>query len=55
MGQAETVETVLEAAGLTALGRVRDLAGIERCVLATRPEGAGGHAKKVVGKRSVPH
>ena len=55
MGQAGAVETVLEAAGLTALGRVRDLAGIERCVLATRPEGAGGYAKKVVGKRSVPH
>ena len=55
IGQAGAVETVLEAAGLTALGRVRDLAGIERCVLATRPEGAGGHAKKVVGKRRVPY
>jgi release factor glutamine methyltransferase len=34
-GQAGEVERLLDEAGLVGLGRARDLAGLERCVLAT--------------------
>ena len=39
-GQAEDVEGLLTAAGLTPLRRAADLAGIERCLLAVGPGGA---------------
>ncbi|MCH8809421.1 MAG: hypothetical protein IH993_06270 [Proteobacteria bacterium] len=35
-GQQDAVEALLVATGLTPLGRVRDLSGIERCLVATR-------------------
>lgn len=35
-GQARAVEDVLQASGLTIVGRSRDLAGVERCVLVQR-------------------
>ena len=54
MGQAGTVETLIEAAGLTARGRVRDLAGIERCVLATRPGGPADGPKKWLESGAFP-
>ncbi|MFQ5774852.1 MAG: peptide chain release factor N(5)-glutamine methyltransferase [Kiloniellaceae bacterium] len=50
-GQQDAVEALSANAGLTPLGRVRDLGGIERCLL----EGRSGRAKKVVGKRRIPH
>ena len=37
MGQAADVREILAEAGLTVLGVRRDLSGIERCLLATRP------------------
>ena len=36
-GQAEAVEALLAAAGLAPLRRARDLAGVERCLLAAKP------------------
>ena len=36
-GQAEAVERLLAAAGLARLRRARDLAGVERCLLAAKP------------------
>ena len=35
IGQQMTVEALVRASGLVPLGRVRDLGGIERCLLAT--------------------
>jgi release factor glutamine methyltransferase len=36
-GQAQAVEALLAAAGLASLRRARDLAGVERCLLAAKP------------------
>lgn len=48
-GQGDEVEAILAAAGLAPLGRRRDLAGIERCVLAARPDG-----KKLLESGVIP-
>jgi release factor glutamine methyltransferase len=37
-GQADQVEQLIQAAGLTCQARVRDLASLDRCILATRQE-----------------
>ena len=44
--QSEDVELLLRAAGLSVLGRDRDLAGRQRCVLA----GAGTPAERSLGE-----
>ncbi len=46
-GQAEDVERLLNAAGLTTRGRVTDLLSIERCLLATCSAGSGVNRKTV--------
>jgi release factor glutamine methyltransferase len=56
-GQGDDVERLLGAAGLIGLCRARDLAGTDRCVLATskaRLSGnTAGRTKKTVGKRRI--
>ncbi len=46
-GQAATVVEAARGAGLTVIGIRRDLAGIERCLLATRAENDGGRKLNV--------
>jgi release factor glutamine methyltransferase len=63
--RSEAVENVLRAAGLSVLGRERDLSGRERCVLAGPGTAAvarrarigrnWARPKKVVGKRAYSH
>ena len=56
-GQAGEVGRLLGAAGLTGVACMRDLGGVERCVLATRGAALGtdliGGMKKTVGKRRI--
>ncbi len=56
-GQAGEVGRLLGAAGLAGVDCMRDLGGVERCVLATRDAALGtdliGGVKKTVGKRRI--
>lgn len=54
-GQAGPVEGLLVSAGLAPVGRIGDLGGVQRCLLATRRQGPDPVGKKVVGNQGNRH